>query len=242
MALNKCFFLSLISLVIFSGAALASSTTISSTTFSASAVSNSQGVFSVSIQLMNLTGSTTNQIWWDAAGVQIGTTVWRRADSYIIIYSTITLAGGGIQIYTDNTASDANPKYSGTGTNPSGLIETDSPSSTPVPLCWRITDVSTTTLTIQGSGTSLYSAELGAGYPCFFAMKDKKETDLNAFTNGEDYVIVKDWYRGIHAANSSTGFTQVTSPDCIYIGANFSGALLGKTYQTTTLRIEAFTE
>ncbi len=199
------------------------------------------GQVSMSIQLMNLNGGTTTQIWWDPAQITIGQTQWRRADAYILLNSTITAATGGIQIYTDNKASDANPQYTGTG-NPAGLVAQEDTSATPLSMCWRITDVSTTTLTIRrgapGYPDRLWAQELGDQYPCFLWMKDK---NTPGFQNGEDYVTVKEAARGLHHSEGDWG-TGVPSPDYIYIGADFTNALTPRTYKTSTLRLEAFTE
>ncbi|MCX5782622.1 MAG: hypothetical protein NT145_08000 [Elusimicrobia bacterium] len=236
------FFLVLAVIFVFSKASFASfSGSISSTTITASATFIDTGTVSISLQLMNLAGGTTTQIWWNTSNINIGSTVWRRADSYIILTSTITAALGAIQIYTDNLAADASPKFvkAVSTSDPAGLVDTSS-TTVALPMCWRITDTSTTTLTIAYSGGHLYSTELGSSFWCFLVMKDKGTTGTNAFTNGEDYVIVKDYAGGIQ--DSEGAWHPVSSPDNIYIGADFTNATLPRTYKTSKLIIEAFIE
>ncbi len=159
---------------------------------------------------------------------------WKASDQYILLSVTATQAGWGIQIYTDNTAGDANPQYSGSG-DPAGLVDTDSTTIT-LPMCWRLTDDTTNTYDIEQAGSTLYSATLGSGYPCFFWMKDVG----TPFTDGEDYVTVMDERGGHHAEGSN--WADYPNPNYIYIGAKFSNATTPNTYKTNTLRIEAFYE
>ena len=46
---------------------------------------------------------------------------WKLANEYMVIKCTTTYKRWGVQIYTDNTRPDANPRYTGEG-NPAGLI------------------------------------------------------------------------------------------------------------------------
>lgn len=230
-------------------------------TFTDSGSSQSSAI-SMHIELKNrLNNNSTTWIWWDASQIKKGETDWRIADSYIVLYSTITNSTAGIQIYTDNKAPDADPKFTGTGpfANPAGLVAVDSPNIDPLPLCWRVVDVSTNTLDIvqvnrtDGNVTtsSLYcpafetaSNPQDYSYPCFFWMKDRYTPSMpqyatTVFENGEDYITVKDANGIHHAGGYNWGQTQ--SPDCIYIGAKFENVNYGM-YKTSTIRIEAFTE
>ena len=228
-------------LSVFPKLSLAALVNVSSKTFTAAALSSNSGTVSLNIQLQNLTGGTTSQIWWDASAITPGSTQWRRADACIVLYSNITSTSGAIQIYTDNKAADANPQYTGGNTKCAGLVQTDSTISDTLPMCWRITDVSTNTLTIEQTGAHLYSVELGSSFYCFFSMKDKGSTGTDAMTNGESYITVKEAFIGMQYAESSWS-NSMTSPNYIYLGANFSTAKTGKTYKTSTLRIEGFSE
>ena len=77
------------------------------------------------------------------------------SDQYIQIDSTLTVAGSGIQTYTDNTNATANPRYStvpsSTTPSPAGLINTATPSAAPMPTAWRIVGGTSTTGGITGS-------------------------------------------------------------------------------------------
>jgi len=213
---------------------------VSKSTVTASVSFSGAGVVSVSIDLRNLDNSTTGLMTWNTSSITPGSTLWQSATAYILLHSTITAATGGIQIYTDNKAGDASPAYTGTG-NPAGLVAVEATTVAPLSMCWRVVDVSTTALTIVQTGDTLYASEIGSGYPCFFWMKDAQTTGASAFVNGEDYVTIKESARGMHHAES-TWATGVVSPDYIYIGANFASVVTPRTYKTSTLRIEAFTE
>jgi len=241
--MNKKFFYIFLSTLIFLGSrsAFSATQTVSSGTFTAIAVSTGTGTVSLSIQLQTLTGGTTSQIWWDTSKIFLGTTQWQRADACIILYSNITSTTGAVQIYTDNSAPDANPQFQPvvTSTDPAGLVDTSSVSAT-LPMCWRITDSPTTTLTIMQTSDNqhLYSPDLGSGFWCFLFMRDKGSSGINM---GDSYLTVKQAFSGIQYAESNWS-NNMQSPNYIYLGANFSKAGAGRTYKTSTLRIEAFSE
>ena len=231
-------------LTLLSGAAVAQ-TSVSSNTFTAVAASTSAGSVALSIQIQNLTGETTSQIWWDNSAITPGSTQWRRADACIVLYSNITSSAGAVQIYTDNTAADANPKFVAAGGNidPAGIVDTSSASAA-LPMCWRMTDTSTTTLTIKQTADNqhLYSQELDPGFYCFFFMRDKGSSSI---TMGDAYLTMKQAFSGMHYSDGNTynNWSQnMLAPNYIYLGANFSTAKPGKTYRTSTLRIEGFVE
>ncbi len=249
-------------LVLFAAAAPSFAfTTVAKTTTTASVEFSGSGITAFSIEIRVVDGgalASPAAISWNPSTQNIvpGTTGWKAALQYIVLRSTMTNASGGIQIYTDNKGAGADPVYTGIG-NPAGLVgysATDATlSSTTIPMCWRVVDTSTNTLTIvQGSDNKLYSAELGgqAGtFPCFAWMKDKNtptiaSADTTAFSDGEDYITVKEARRGIHYAegpNIGQSWGSSASPDYIYFGANFSTAF-NATYRTKTLRIESFTD
>jgi hypothetical protein len=237
---------------------------VSRATITACAVFTSGGVVSFDYQLRNLSdNNTTSWIYWDTSVIAPGVTAWKVASSYILLESTITNASGGIQIYTDNKAADANPAYTGSG-NPAGLVAEEAPADAPLPMCWRITDLSTgpvaglniAQVNRAGVGVTtatLYCPDLETStnppdyqYPCFFWMTDRQtaanaSAATSAFADGADYITVKDKIRGIHHAEGPNWGTT-SSPDYVYIGACFTNASTPRTYKTSTLRIEAFTE
>jgi len=71
--------------------------------------------------------SVPSQITW--SGVMTGTSTWVKADQYIQLTVNADTTIWGIQIYTDNTAPDANPVFTTTvntgnpGSNPAGPRE-----------------------------------------------------------------------------------------------------------------------
>jgi len=106
---------------------------ISVSTITASVTFTGQGVVNFSISYMNISGGTTTQIWWDPSLIIGGYTNWVGAGAYIVLKSTITLSNGGIEIYTNNRAADANPLYKGGvqvssgAANPTGLVDVNYP-------------------------------------------------------------------------------------------------------------------
>jgi hypothetical protein len=207
-------------------------------------LSTAPGVVSMTAELRNRSNNNpATSITW--SGITIGQTDWKAADQYILLHATITASTGLIQIYTDNKASDANPKYTGSG-NPAGLVMVENSSKT-LKMCWRVTDMSTNTLTIIQHPTQnyLYSQELGSGYRCFLWMKDKNTPNIPSenttqFVNGEDYVTVWETTRGCQHAEGTWAF--MPSPNYIYIGAKFLGATTPATYKTNKLTLEAAIE
>jgi hypothetical protein len=193
-----------------------------------------------------LDGSTTSWIYWNASSITLGSTSWRAADAYVVLYSTITNSNGGVQIYTDNKSNDASAVYTG-AQNPVGLIAVEDTTEPPLPMCWRIVDSTTTTLTIKELIVSttgyLYSNELGSSYHCFLWMEDR---NTSGFQYGADYVTAKSG-RLDNSGNSPCiqdaegQWDHALSPDYIYFGADFTNARSPRTYRTN-IRIETFTE
>lgn len=163
---------------------------------------------------------------------------WQMADQYIELNLTYSNTGWGIQIYTDNKANDANPKFSGTG-DPGGLVDTQS-TSNKLPMCWHITDAKTTDCHIRqgapNASSRLWLQELGDSFPCFFWVKDRSTQN---FAYSEDYITLWD-NRGIQYAEAAWGGAM--SPNYLYVGADFSNAVTPRTYTTNKFIIELFYE
>lgn len=161
---------------------------------------------------------------------------WMVSDQYLAVYCQPNMANWGIQIYTDNKAPDANPKYTGVG-DPVGLVNTSTTTRT-LPLAWRVVDVTTTSVSII-QGTPLYPGRLwvtecGNEYPCFLWMNDKSS---GTFTNSVEYNTVWD-SRGIQQAEAS--WSAAESPNYIYIAADFGTATTPNLYTTNKLTVELF--
>lgn len=237
-----------------SAVAFADFSSIARTTYTAEITFTSTGTVALEARIYNLNGTEPAQqkITWDESDITLGQTEWMRARQYVKLSSTITVIGGGIQVYTDNCAADANPRFyvvNPTSFNPVGLIK-NSTRDKGLKMCWRLTDNTTDTLTInsvmQGTAVKLYNPDLGSTYPCFLWMKDRSCPDLpttpenDAFANGEDYVTMLEEYRGAQHAEGT--WAPMASPNYLYLGANFVDAAAPETYRTSALRIEAFVE
>ena len=192
---------------------------------------------------------------------------WLRSDVYLQVTSSILEATGGIQIYTDNASltTEANPahrtkldlvelrKKYGSTVDPTGLYPTwiDADLSIksgeiPLPLAWRITDVSTDSLTVkEGAGADfpkrLYSAELSPEFPCWIRMVDLNTPGINGDAGKlGDISKIKDAYRGLQMAEGSF-FRTPYSTNYIYFAADFRSAFVGVNYKARIV-VEAFTE
>jgi hypothetical protein len=99
-----------------------------------------------------LTGSVGTVNW---TGVDPLSTTWKIADQLLVINSTVTDAGGGIKIYTDNNHAAANPRFippTAVSTAPTsvaaGLVKVPAVGTTtseaPLPMAWSIKTASKT--------------------------------------------------------------------------------------------------
>lgn len=229
---------------VMGSASFADSITVS--TMTASVTFFSQGVVNVGFDLMNLTGGPTTQIWWDPAKIIVGTPDWVGAGAYIVLYSTLTELNSGIEIYTDNMASDANPQYAGgvqtsTGAaNPAGLVDANTTTNA-LRMCWRVAFNPLTQLNIMqiapGYPMRLWDLSTGDQYPCYLWIMDK---GTYAYSSNLDYRTIRD-SRGIQHGEATWCVTG--SPVYVYFGATFqAGGRLPDTFRTTTIRIEAYTQ
>jgi hypothetical protein len=96
-------------------------------------------------------GSDQANVNWTSVDPLV--TNWKIADDLILLNSTVTDSGGGVKIYTDNTAADANPKFipptsvsTAPTSNAAGLVNAAATSAAPIPLAWSI---KTTTRTVE---------------------------------------------------------------------------------------------
>jgi len=139
----------------------------------------------ISNQLVNL--PITSSITW--SGVQSGQG-WTMASRLLVLNSTVTDNNGGIQIYTENTASDASPKFvdptpsstTNADSNAAGLLEgLTGTSSKALPMAWTI---KSTTRTIEG-GTDVTG--VGAADP-------NNGPTTGVFNNKFQWLFVTDRY------------------------------------------------
>jgi hypothetical protein len=220
---------------------------------------------SFNVTLKNtLNSKTTTQIYWDGVTLPNGFT---RSNVYMEVTSNITEAGSGLQIYTDNMASDANPAFKGNPayTNPAGLVDSQRPTFT-LPMAWSVKIATYTISDINPNSpptaTDPNGCANGVAHSCQWVYFTDKSTVLGppgitkAYQDGAEFqtVIASDLFPGQCSAEGFAGgvcagaqfdqFTFFASPATVYIytEANFSTAGEPDVYQTTTLRLEAFTQ
>ena len=229
------------------GRAMAAFTSISRSTNTAIAPLTGAGTVAMTVTLRNLSdNSTTTQVYW--SGVTLPTS-FVRSGAYAQIDSTITAAGGAVQLYTDNTAADASPLFtyvgSTTSANPVGLVDMTT-TTRALPLAWSVKD---TTASAPTAANPTDSTDANSFQ--WLIMKDK-QTPTNValgstqFTNGEAYVTVKRVVdagnSGIHFGGADTEFGAASAPDFVYFQADFRNAVTPRTYKSNVMRFEAYTQ
>ncbi len=153
---------------------------------------------------------------------------WTVANEYIEIDFDPNNISWGIQIYTDNKAQGANPVYTG-NKNPCGLVDTTTTTRV-LPMGWTI-ESSTRTKQQLGKGTPESWVYGG------FMWKWMKDKNTQGFQNGENYITL--WNnRGVLWNASDRDWKN--SPNYIYLSADFSIAVGGRTYRTNQLKIELY--
>ncbi len=186
------------------------------------------GQLAMSVEIRNRSGDVlVSSLTWNV----VAGSGWTLANQYILLHSTLTLPGG-IRIYTDNAANDANPRFGGSFGEiyGAGLIDTTTNTAV-LPLAWLIRDDRSD----PTPGDPNY-------VPVWFYFKDKSQTNFWSDADIQDYSTVAKAGYGIHYAQGPGNYGPSPSPDYIYIESNFTNALGGRTYRTTTLRIELFSE
>ena len=171
---------------------------------------------------------------------------WKVANEYIKInfnYSEYNPCY--IKIYTDNTSEKANPKYTGTETNPAGLINVDD-TKVKLDMCWRVSGsiIDKNNLKIYQyykDGKPYLSDKENEGN-CYLWMQDlaKHEPD---FDNKYSYV----WNNGSEISYRGAQFGEYTFeapafPLYLYLGANFLNTVTDENYSTNTLTVELLYE
>jgi len=191
-------------------------------------------IFNVAV--LNNTTNLSDTFSWNAASPA----GWSVANQHIQLTLDPNVVSWGVQIYTDNTASDANPKWAGpAGTNPAGLVDTTL-GTRAVPLAWSIKDSS---ITAPSAADPNNTGDLNS-YQWLF-MKDKATpnipaTNTTAFFNGDPYMEVKS-NQGIHFGGAPTEFGADNPPNNIFLEANFTSAITPLTYSTNKITVEYYT-
>jgi hypothetical protein len=198
--------------------------------------------------------ATVGAISW--TGVNAGDS-WKTAAQYIELKTSINVASAGVQFYTDNTNGAAVPRFTGSVSSftatPAGLVDTID-TTTKLPTAWRASS-----FTIAGIVPTDPNANAGESYLWFFH-EDKLQVavpSLNAglFNNADAFVTV---YAapgtilggqsvaspgGIHFAQNPNSFGgyHINDTTYIYIEADFTSSLVGRSYGTNRMILEAFT-
>ncbi len=168
-----------------------------------------------------------SQLEW--SGVSLPVT-WKVANQYIEISVKPKQPSWGIQIYTDNKSTDANPKYTGSG-NPCGLVAQDNTTKV-LPLCWRIEDaISTPAEPIERQDSSGFTD---------YSWKWMKDRDTAGFEDGHYYQTVWDENGILWGEADTQRSPDALSPNFIYVAAKFKDALTPRTYKTNKLILELY--
>jgi len=221
-------------------------TSVSRSTNTAVSILSGAGLSTFDLIFRNLSdNSTTTQVYW--SGVTLPSS-YVAASAYVQLNSTLTASGAGIQIYTDNEASDANPKFTlpggvtvgQAGSNPAGLVDTTTTTAV-LTMAWSIKDTTTTAPTAADPTST---TDANASQWLFFEDRNTPtiaSQNTTAFADGATFIAVKLAGSGIHFGQSNTAFGAAPSPDDVYFEANFGGAVTPRAYKTSTLRFEAYT-
>lgn len=174
-------------------------------------------------------------------------TQWARADQYLDITVDADQMTWGIQVYTNNKAADANPKFETTvqpglpGSNPAGLVDSQNHAKR-LPVAWA---VQASTYPVPAPVPA--DPEAGLADTNSFQwhyMADAQtptipQEDTIAFTPGHLNNVVL-YNLGIHYGQDIDEFGTEWPPARIYLQANFSKAIASH-YRTNKIVVEFFT-
>jgi len=207
--------------------------------------------------------SADTAIGWTGA---VGGGGWQVADQYVQVVTNINMANGGLQYYTDNTNGTGASQFKGSISSftatPAGLVDNTDGKST-IPTAWRastgtLTSINSVDPTINSGDSFLWffhedhaqvaNPSLNAGRFCngdpfvtVYASQNTPLTSCGISDNGTVYQTTA-VNSGIHFAQGPTqfgGFVSAATTN-LYTEANFATALVGTTYSTTKLILEAF--
>lgn len=170
---------------------------------------------------------------------------WTLASQYIQIASTLTIAGSGIQTYTQNSGGLFTGANS--STTAAGLVNLSSATQT-IPLAWQINGSTSGPVGVAdpnctgASGQPSYCATQAQTGWAWFYYADKG-VNLLANAPGNFYIQVESAGNpvSIQYAQGSFGAGAASSVNKLYLEALFQNALSGNTYKTNTLTVESFT-
>lgn len=199
-------------------------------------------VFSARLCAMGDTACVTSpsQVTWTGATPASG---WKLADQYIQLSVDADTTLWGVQMYTDNRAVDANPRYVVNGSsNPAGLVNLNAPTAT-IPLAWSIKAATGPVANVTPSRADPTNSGDPNSFQWIF-MKDAQTPSIpsqntTAFQNGQIDVTVRNNF-GIHYGQNPLDVGAENSPNYLFLQANFGQALAQQTYRTSKLILEFY--
>jgi hypothetical protein len=204
------------------------------------------GSAAMSVALLTVgTNATATSIGWTTANAGSG---WQEASQYLQISSTLSVAGAGIQTYTNNTAASASPRYTASISTftpgCAGLV--NSGGTLVMPVAWQVS--TGTPVATDDPNNAALPGHTGYAWNYY---QDAGQTVASPnfgitapFANGATTVEVETANNppNIQFAQSSFGPGNTSGINNVYLEANFNNALGGDTYKTSTLTVELFTQ
>ena len=225
-------------------------TSVAKSTTTAGVVLSAAGTVSMTVAVQTIAGAADTQINWPGLALPAG---WTRSGDVLALNSVLTASNGGIQIYTDNMNAAASPKFTGAPatTDPSGLVDSTN-TGLRLPMAWSVKQATGPAANVQPTAAEPNDFATNANAPQWVYMADKATvaiptTNTAAFVNGGQGAEVMDGILGVHAASGggpqNNGFFPGSFPATyIFTQANFGSAATPRTYQTSMLMLEAFTQ
>jgi hypothetical protein len=183
----------------------------------------------------------------NAAATQVDWTnplaAWALADQYLSVETDSTIISWGVQLYTNNTASNANPRYTGLVSSftqtPAGLVNIVDTKSL-VPLAWA-TRSNVSTITVVAADPNNSSDPNSFQWLIAEDQAQIAVPSLNAtaFANADPFITTRNNV-GVHFSQKSTDFGPADPPYRIYLEAGLGVSLAQQTYQTSMLTLELF--
>jgi hypothetical protein len=188
------------------------------------------GSAAMSVAIFNMNGVGASSVTWSASAGG----PWTVANQYLQIASTLTVAGAGIQTYTQNSGG----LYTGTAssTTAAGLVNLQNTKQT-IPMAWEVS-----TGTYQAPDDPNNTGVGHTGWAWFYYAD--KGGGLLGNAPGNWYIQVENAGNPpqIQFAQSSFGAGNLNGINKLFLEANFANAVGGNTYQTNTLTLELFTQ
>ncbi len=203
---------------------------------STASVTVTGGAVSMAATIRNISDSAVAPAvgWTAAAGAS-----WVLANQYIRIVSTVSIAGSGIQTYTNNTIASASPRYglAASSTAAAGLINT-SDTTRVIPLAWQIRAAGATPEAVDDPNQTGIGR---TGWAWFYYADRAGGLMPNAPANSYIQPIRDGGVPQIQFAQTSFGDGAPSGINHLYLESLFTGASGGTTYKTSTLTLELFT-